>query len=42
MLELWRLRRTPLLPSLPGPRVEAHDRVLSMDQIELNCLLILN
>ena len=45
MLELWGLRSTPLLPSLPGPlwpRVVEADRVLSMGQIELNCVLILN
>ena len=36
---------TPLLPSLPGPlwsRVVAPDRVLSMGQIELNYVLMLN
>ena len=45
MLELWGMRRTPSLPSLPGPlwlEVVAPDRVLSMGQIELNCILILN
>ena len=38
MLELWRMRSTTLLPSLPGPLwpgVVAPERVLSMDQIEL-------
>ena len=45
MLELWGMQSTPSLPSLPGPlwpRVEAPDRVLSMGQIELNCVLMLN
>ena len=45
MLELWRMQSTPLLPSLPGPLwpgVVAPDRVLSMGQIEVNCVLILN
>ena len=45
MLELWGIRSTYALPSLPGPlwsEVEAPDRVLSMDQIELNCVLMLN
>ena len=40
MLELWRMRNNPWLPSLPGPLwpgVGAPDRVLSMGQIELNC-----
>ena len=39
------MRRTPSLPSLPGPLwigVVAPDRVLSMGQIELNCILKLN
>ena len=43
-LELWGMS-TPLLTSLPGavwPRVVASDRVLSMGQIELNCVLMLN
>ena len=43
-LELLGMRSTPLLPSLPGPLwpgVEASDRVLSMSQIELNCVLML-
>ena len=38
MLELWRMWRTPLLPSLPGPflpGVVAPDRVLLMGEIEL-------
>ena len=45
MLELWRIRSTPSLPLLSGslwPRVVVPDRVLSMGQIELNCVLILN
>ena len=44
MLELWGMWSTPL-PSLPGlfwPGVVAHDRVLSMGQIELNYVLMLN
>ena len=42
MLELWRMRSTASLPSLPGPlwpAVVAPERALSMDQIELNCEL---
>ena len=45
MLELWGIWSTPSLPSLPGtlsPGVVALDRVLSMDQIELNYVLMLN
>ena len=45
MLELWWMRSIPLLPSLQGPLlpgVVAPDRVLSMGQIELICVLILN
>ena len=45
MLELWGMQSTPSLPLLPGllwPRVVAPDRVLSMGQIELNCILMLN
>ena len=45
MLERWWIRSTSLLPSLPGPlwhRVVAPDRVLSMGQIELNCILMPN
>ena len=44
MLELLRIQSTPSLLSLPGPLwlgVIAPDRVLSMDQIELNCVLML-
>ena len=42
MLELWGIWNTALLPSLPDPlwlRVVVPDRILSMDQIELNCVL---
>ena len=38
-------KSTPSLPSLPGPlrpRVVALGRVLSIGQIELNCVLMLN
>ena len=45
MLELWGIQGTSLLPSLPDtlwPGVVAPDRVLSVGQIELNCILILN
>ena len=45
MLELWGMRSASLLPSLPGPMWPgevAHDKVLSMDQIKLNCVLMLN
>ena len=45
MLELWGMWNTPSLPSLPGPLwpgVIAPDKVPSMGQIELNCVLILN
>ena len=41
MLDLWGMQSTPLLSSLPGPcwsGVVALDRVLSMGQIELNCV----
>ena len=43
--ELWRMRSTPLLPSLPGllwPGVVAPDGVLSIGQIELDCVHMLN
>ena len=39
------MRGIPSLPSLSGllwPRVVAPDRVLSMGEIELNCILMLN
>ena len=45
MLELWGIQCTPSLLSLPGPyrsRVVAPDRILSMGQIELNYVLMLN
>ena len=45
MLELWGMWNTPSLPSLPGqlwPEVVAPDRVLSMGQRELNCILMQN
>ena len=45
MLELWGMRSTPSLPSLQGPfwpAVVAPDRVLSMGQIELIIVLMLN
>ena len=45
MQEVWEMRGIPSLPSLPGslwPGVVALPRVLSIGQIELNCVLILN
>ena len=45
MLELWGMRSTHSLPSLPGPLwpgVVAPGRVLSMGQIELKCVFMLN
>ena len=45
ILELMRMRSTPLLLSLPDPLwlgVVASDRVLSIGQIKLNCVLMLN
>ena len=45
MLELWGMRSTPLLPLIPGLLwlgVVVPDRVLSMGQIELNSVLMLN
>ena len=45
MLELWGMQMTPSLPSLPGPlrpRVVAPLWVLTIGQIELNYVLILN
>ena len=45
MLELWGMQGTPSLPLLPGPlwpRMVAPDGVLSMAQIELNYILMLN
>ena len=45
LLELWGMRSTPSLSSLPGPtwpRVVAPDRVLCMGQTELKCVLTQN
>ena len=45
MLRLWGMRSTRSLPSLPGsiwPGVVVPDRDLSMDQIELKCILMQN
>ena len=45
MLELWGMRIAPSLPSLPCPLwsgVVISDRVLSMSEIELNYVLVLN
>ena len=45
MLEHRGMQSTPLLSSHPGPLwigVVAPDRVLSMGQIKLNCVLMLN
>ena len=45
MLELWGIQSTLTLPSLPAPvwpGVVAPERILSMGQIELNCVLMLN
>ena len=45
MLELWGMWNTPSLPLLPGPlwpKIVALDRALSMGQIELNCILMLD
>ena len=45
MLEFWGMQSTASLPVLPGarwPGVVALDRVLSMGQIELICVLMLN
>ena len=45
MVELWGIRITHSLPSLLGalwPRVVVPDRDLSMGQIELHCVLMLN
>ena len=44
MLELWGMRSTPSLPSLPdrlSPGLVAPDRVLSMGQIKINCMLMI-
>ena len=45
MLKLWGMRNDPSLPSLPSPfwtRVVVPDRVPSLGQIELNCVLMIN
>ena len=45
MLELWRMRTSSSLPSLPGslwPGVVSPDSVLSKAQIGLKCILMLN
>ena len=45
MLELWRMQSTPSLPSFLGPfcsGLVAPNRVQSMGQKELNCVLMLN
>ena len=45
MLDFWGVWSTSSLPLLPGPlwlRMVAPDRLLSMGQIELNCVLMLN
>ena len=45
LLELWGMQSTPSLSSLPGPPwpgVVAPDRALSMGQIELKYVLMLN
>ena len=45
MLEFRGMRSTPLLSSFPGPLwfgAVAPDRVLSMGQIEINSLIMLN
>ena len=45
MLELWGMHSTPLLSSLPDPlwhKVVAPNRFLSMGQIEINWVLMLN
>ena len=45
MLELWGMWSTPPLSFLTGPQwpgVVAHDRVISMGQIELNSVHMLN
>ncbi len=45
MQELWGMWSTPSLLSLPGPlwaEVLAPDWVLSMGQIEVNCVLMQN
>ena len=43
MQELWEIKNTPLLPSLPGPLwlgVVAPDTVLSMGQTEIQTMYL--
>ena len=40
MQELWEMWNTSSLPGPLRPRVVVTDRFLSMDQIELNCVLM--
>ena len=45
LMVIWGMQSTPSIPLLPGllwPRVVALDRVQSMGQIELNCVIMLN
>ena len=45
MQELWGMQSTPSLPSHPGlilPGIVETNHILSMGQIELNCVLMLN
>ena len=45
MLKRWGMQSTPLLPSFPGslrPTEVAPERVLSIGQIDLNSVLILD
>ena len=45
ILEHWGRWSTPSIPLLPGPHwpgVAAPDRIQSMCQIELNCVIVLN
>ena len=45
MLDLWGMWSAPLLPSPPGPlrpEVVVPDRILSMGQIKLNYVIMLN
>ena len=45
ILELWKMQSTPSLPSLQGPvqpGMVAPDKVLSLGQIELNSVLMIN
>ena len=45
MLDFWGMGSTASLPSHPGPLwpgVVAPDRIIYMDQIEINCVLMPN